>query len=204
MLMVYAFRFCLTTLLLSIMLVGCADLDNQQQGMDNNPNDDGNRNGVTNNNDTDPNNPNTLGNDDNLGQDNLNNGNGGYNTQDDGTVQDDNGGRTRMEIADEAADRVTQLEEVSQANVLTTDNNAYVAAVLEDDQEGELAEDMKNKIAQKVKAVDPDIDNVNVSTNPDFVDRVREYADAVDRGEPVEGLFDQLNEGIQRLFPNAE
>jgi spore cortex protein len=176
--------------------------------MDNGPNDvgynNGDENGVANDDDLDQDNQNILGNDDDPGQDNLNNGNDDNITQDnENGVGDDNDGRTRMEVADQAADRVAQLNEVRQANVLTTDNNAYIAAVLEDGQEGELSEQMKGKITQRVKAVDPDIDNVSVSTNPDFVDRVREYADAVDRGEPVEGMFDQLNEAIERLFPNV-
>ncbi|WP_165820884.1 YhcN/YlaJ family sporulation lipoprotein [Pueribacillus theae] len=184
--MVNVFRFCLTTMILSIVLIGCAGQNDNQQGMDNLPNN------VNYNDD----NGNGVGNDRN--QNNGNNGN------DDGNIGDNNGGRSRMEIADEAAERVTQLKEVRQANVLTTDNNAYVAALLEDGQKNELSEDTKNKIAQSVKAVDPDIDNVNVSTNPDFVDRVQEYADAVERGEPIEGLFDQLNESIERIFPTQE
>lgn len=187
--MVNVFRFCLTTMILSIVLIGCAGQNDDQQGMDNVPNNvnynDDNGNGVGNNND-------------NRNQNNLNSGN------DDGNIGDDNGGRSRMEIADEAAERVTQLKEVRQANVITTDNNAYVAALLEDGQDNKLSEDTKNKIAESVKAVDPDIDNVNVSTNPDFVDRVQEYADAVERGEPIEGLFDQLNETIERIFPTQE
>ncbi|WP_017728117.1 YhcN/YlaJ family sporulation lipoprotein [Halalkalibacterium ligniniphilum] len=187
--MVHFFRFSLTAMLLMIMLVGCAGQNNNQQGMDNTPNEVG----------TNDENRYRTTNDEN----NLINGNNDH-LQDDGNVGDGNNGRTGMEIAEEAAERVAQLEEVRQANVLTTDNYAYVAALLEDEQQGELSEDIKDKIAQRVKEVDPDIDRVNVSTNPDFVDRIQEYADALERGEPVEGLFEQLNETIQRVFPTQE
>jgi spore cortex protein len=194
MFMVHTLRFYLTTFLLSIVLVGCAADQDNQQGMDDDPTNvdynEGNRNEVTN--------------EDDMDQNILNNGDNDNITEDDGNVGDDNDGRTRMDVADEAADRVTQLKEVRQANVLTTNNNAYVAVILENGQEDEPTEQIKSKIANKVKEVDPDIDNVNVSTNPDFGDRVREYADAVDRGDPVEGLFDQLNETIERMFPDAE
>lgn len=212
--MVNVFRYCLTLSLLSIALVGCAGQNDQQEGMNNNPDNVGynNQDGADNNRNAGENNQNILGNDDDAGQNQLNGGNDDNITRDNGNVGDDNAGnagnqgqnQNRMEVADKAADRVAQLKEVRQANVLTTENNAYVAAILEDGQEGQLPDKVKNKIAKKVKAVDPNIENVNVSTNPDFVDRVRQYTNAVDRGEPVEGMFEQLNEGIQRLFPDAE
>jgi len=42
---------------------------------------------------------------------------------------------------------------------------------------------------------------VYVSTNPDFFDLTNGYIDDVNRGEPVEGFFDQFSNMIERLFP---
>src|SRR5690625_81679 len=150
---------------------------------------------------------------------------------------DDN---NRYEIAEEAADRITeQVDEIDRAYVLTTENNAYVAAGLDIDRsdrndrdgqgnttdnndqntktenlrrntpdgtdddrfEDQLSDDVKEEIGEIVRSVDNDIDNVYVTTNPDFFDLTNNYADDIDRGEPVEGFFDQIGNAIERLFP---
>ncbi|GAB3060783.1 YhcN/YlaJ family sporulation lipoprotein [Virgibacillus ainsalahensis] len=50
---------------------------------------------------------------------------------------DNNNGQSRYEVAEEAADRITEkIDEIDNAYVLTTDNNAYVAAGLDNDNEG--------------------------------------------------------------------
>ncbi|GAA3315455.1 hypothetical protein GCM10020331_010370 [Ectobacillus funiculus] len=81
-----------------------------------------------------------------------------------------------MEIADEAADRITELDEVKTANVIVTNRNAYAAVVLRDSAKRRSnRSSQKNKIADKVRAADPNIRNVYVSSNPDFVKRMKDY-----------------------------
>lgn len=113
---------------------------------------------------------------------------------------------TRMEVADRAADRIARdMKEVDQAYVLATDDNAYVATVLEDGNDNnQLTDALKRRIAQKVKETDPDINNVYVSANPDFVDLSNDYVNDVQAGEPVEGFFEEFNEMAQRIFPDAQ
>lgn len=65
----------------------------------------------------------------------------------------------------------------------------------------QLTDDIKQKVSDTVKSVDKDIDNVYVSTNPDFLDSVKNFADQADNGEPIEGLFDQMGNMIERVFP---
>lgn len=69
----------------------------------------------------------------------------------------------KMRVADEAADRVAKLKEVDRANVIVTDNNAYVAVMLTDRSRNELSKTVENKIAKEVRKADKDIDNVYVS-----------------------------------------
>ena len=143
-------------------------------------------------------------------------------------------------VADKAADRITdQIEEIDYAYVLTTGNNAYVAAVLDNDRVNnqnnkrgnnnnrnnndsifenqnndirnnagfnrengeELTNEVKSEIKDIVRSVDRDIDNVYVTTNPDFVDLTNNYIQDLDEGRPVRGLFDQIGNAIERLFP---
>lgn len=108
----------------------------------------------------------------------------------------------QFEIADKAAEKITKLRGVRQANVLVTRRNAYVSAVLDNDQQ-QLTREIEDKIADQVRAVDPGIRNVYVSTNPEFADRTNNYVKDVQAGRPVVGFFEQFNEIVARIFPNA-
>lgn len=105
------------------------------------------------------------------------------------------------QVAERAADEIVQLAFVQSAYVLKTENNAYVAAVLENGTE--LTRTMEHQIAQAVRRVDDTVDHVYVSTNPDFIDRVDTYIDDLRQGRPVEGFVEEFSEIIERLFPNA-
>jgi YhcN/YlaJ family sporulation lipoprotein len=107
----------------------------------------------------------------------------------------------RVQIANQAAQKITEIDGVNQANVLVTRRNAYVAASLDTNQQ--LTSDIENRISEQVRAADSNIQNVYVSTNPEFVDRVNSYVTETGQGRPVAGFFDQFNEMVQRIFPNA-
>lgn len=108
---------------------------------------------------------------------------------------------TEVDIAEEAAEKVTELDFVSSAYVLKTSKNAFVAAVLKDGKD--LSKQMEDQIAQKVRSVDRSVDQVYVSTNPNFIDRVDAYIDDIRAGRPVEGFFEEFSEMVDRMFPNA-
>jgi YhcN/YlaJ family sporulation lipoprotein len=108
----------------------------------------------------------------------------------------------RFDIAQTAADRIARLKGVKSANVLVTKHNAYVAAVV-NTPKNQITKVLEGQIAKEVHATDRSIQKVYVSTNPEFVDRVRQYVDDVRRGRPITGLFDQLNKIMQRIFPVA-
>ncbi len=107
----------------------------------------------------------------------------------------------RIQVADKAATKITQIKGVRQANVLVTRRNAYVSATLDNDQQ--LSRETEDRIAKQVRAVDPNVQNVYVSTNPDFVSRINEYVSEAQQGRPVAGFFEEFNEMVQRIFPNA-
>lgn len=65
----------------------------------------------------------------------------------------------------------------------------------------EITDDVKEKISDIVKDTDKNIDNVYVSTSPDFFELSNEFADDMDNGEPIEGFFDQIGNMIERVFP---
>lgn len=106
---------------------------------------------------------------------------------------------SRMRVADRAAKKIVSLPEVEDANVIVTDDNAYVAARLNDNRS--LSRDIERKIADQVKAADRDINNVYVSVNPDFYDRMTDYSNDIRSGRPIAGFFDEFTETVRRIFP---
>lgn len=110
--------------------------------------------------------------------------------------------RENYSLADREAGKVAELKEVRSAYVLTTDQNAYVAAVLEDDKNGNVSKELEKKISDQVKKENGSINNVYVSTNPDFVDRMRGYADKARNGKPIEGFGEEIADMVKRVFPN--
>lgn len=116
---------------------------------------------------------------------------------------DDKNNNSRMRVADKAQDKIENMQEVRHANVIVTENNAYVAVVLEDNTKGDVREDLENKISDQVKSTDKGIRNVFVSSNPDFVDRMGDYGDKIQGGKPIRGLFEEFTEMVQRVFPSG-
>ncbi|MFC7062700.1 YhcN/YlaJ family sporulation lipoprotein [Halobacillus seohaensis] len=113
---------------------------------------------------------------------------------------------TNYDVADKAAERISKdVKNVENAYVLKTRNNAYVAAEL-NNQNGDAEDvsgEVEDQITKIVKDTDQDIDNVYISTNPDFVDLTNNYVNDVDEGEPVQGFFREFGEMVDRVFPDA-
>ena len=106
----------------------------------------------------------------------------------------------KMRVADRVADKLVSMREIDRANVIVTDNNAYIGARLTDGRN--LTGNLERKISDEVKAVDRDIDNVYVSVNPDFYDRMTNYSNDIRNGKPIEGFFDEFTQTVRRVFPN--
>ena len=116
-------------------------------------------------------------------------------------VNNRNDNQNRMAVADKAAEKIVSMREVDQANVIVTDNNAYVAAKLANHNGNRLEKDIENKISDVVKSTDQNIDNVYVSVNPDFYERTTSYANDIRNGRPVAGFFDEFSTLVRRVFP---
>ena len=110
--------------------------------------------------------------------------------------------QTQLKVADEAANRIAKLDEVDNANVIVTNRNAYVAVVLKNEANGEVTDPLKEKISDQVRATDRDIRNVYVSSDPDFVNRMEGYGNRINEGATRNGLFEDFNETVRRVFPN--
>jgi len=193
------FKVMSVALATTVALVGC--------GTTNNDDGNANRDGATNN---DTNVEQTRYNDDNRATDNNrrnttntrynddnrnNNNNNRMNEARDGNKNE------QYNVSKEAADKITaEVDDVDRAYVLTTKNNAYVGVVMHDN---DVTDEVKKQITDVVKSVDNDIDKVYVTTNPDFIDLINDYANEARNGHPIGGFFDQIGDAIERVFPEG-
>lgn len=110
---------------------------------------------------------------------------------------------TQMRVHDEVKNKIEDLNEVKRAHVIITDSTAYVGVVLNDSQTNNISKDIENKISDRVRSTDKSIENVYVSSNPDFVDSMRDYSNKIQNGQPIRGLYDEFRDMVQRVFPTA-
>jgi len=113
----------------------------------------------------------------------------------------DKNNNQKVEVADDIADKIVEMEEVESANVIVTDTNAYVAVVLKEGAEG--SETTENKVADEVRSANSSFKNVYVSMNPDFVKQMDDYGTKIREDKPVEGFFEEFSDAMMRVFPDA-
>ncbi|CAH0136615.1 Lipoprotein YhcN [Peribacillus simplex] len=126
---------------------------------------------------------------------NVNDNNVNNNNNNDNGIND-------MRVSEDISNRVEDLKEVSNASVIVTENNAYVGAVLKDGGDKDIPNDLKEKVADAVRGADPSVDQVYVSANPDFVQRMKGYANDIENGKPVAGFAEEFRELVTRIFPS--
>lgn len=163
----------------------------------------------------------------------------------------------KYDVSEKAAERIVdEIAEIDRAYVLTTNNNAYVAAQLDEDNETpkdniakndrdnnstgtnirqtndrnakdrtvnegdsnkrkqdnhmsnrrdreghEVTDNVKNQIADIVQDEDGNIENVYVTSSPDFMNLADDYVTDMNNGKPIRGFFDQIGNTIERIFP---
>lgn len=105
-----------------------------------------------------------------------------------------------MVVSDQAEYAITAITEVDEANVIVTDNNAFVAVKLNKATDNRLSSKLENIIFREVKSVDQNIDNVYISANPDFFNRMNGYSSDLQNGRKTNGFSDL----IRRVFPDAK
>jgi hypothetical protein len=84
----------------------------------------------------------------------------------------------------------------NRANANTPNNNGTTNLEGQD-----VSMQLKNKIVSKVRKVNSKVNNVYVSANPNFNERMEGFMDKVRAGEPVEGMVEEFNTMVRRIFP---
>jgi spore cortex protein len=112
-------------------------------------------------------------------------------------------GSSKIIVVNRAADKVTKLSEIQQANIIVTDNNAYVAVKLEGSTRKQLTATTRSKITKAVKSVDANIDNVYISKKPQFYKRMTRYTEDIRHGRTSSNFINEFSNTIRRVFPDA-
>ena len=110
--------------------------------------------------------------------------------------------RTNISIEEVTADQVALIADVSEAIILETDNNAFVAVKLEPGSDS-ISLDLRNKIKQVVTSNVEHADAVHASNNPEFYQRMESYASYVKNQKPTDEYIHDFSETIRRVFPDA-
>jgi YhcN/YlaJ family sporulation lipoprotein len=114
-------------------------------------------------------------------------------------------GNSRLEMSNVIADQLAKQPGIDSAFVMMTDHNSYVAVkqkhVSMRGQSMEMTDAFKDKIADHVKSMSPSVENVYVSTNPDFVRRMASFASEAKNGRPIQGFLAEFNALVERMFP---
>lgn len=138
---------------------------------------------------------------------NMNNGNRNNGRMDNGVMNDNNGlfngsnnGLGLGRGGDLGTRDMNMSDNYKGTSIRGTDglNNRGV----EDQRmQADISNHVKQKIAKKVKSVKPNVQNVYVSANPDFVDRMTGYSERFNNGQPLRGMIIEFNTMVERIFP---
>lgn len=140
----------------------------------------------------------------NLPDNNNTNDIGRYNNNNNNMNNDMNMDNNMSARAENIADSVVDIAGVDDATVVITGDTALVGVDIAGKDNGEVTDNLKRSIINVVKKVDNRIDNVVVTASPDFFDRIDNIARDINRGKPLSGFVDEVNEIIRRVAPTAD
>ncbi|GAC44401.1 YhcN/YlaJ family sporulation lipoprotein [Paenibacillus popilliae] len=149
---------------------------------------------------------------------------------------------TNMQMNKKISNQIARMKGVKSANVMLTNNNAYVAVSTDGhmktkgtgkgahhlktkathhrgtgnlsarsktyahnmDTSSDVSSDLKQRIAEIVKKDAPQCQQVYVSSNPDFVQRMNEFMKSSAAGHPLSGFSREFEDMVHRIFPTQE
>lgn len=103
-----------------------------------------------------------------------------------------------IRVSQLAEQYVEKLAEVKRANVIYSNNNAYVA--IQPNHYESLSEVLNQKIADQVRKADNKIHKVYVSVNPDFYTTMNSYAYDIRSGRDKISLYRDFSNTVMNFF----
>lgn len=110
------------------------------------------------------------------------------------------------------ANIVEKIEGVRSATVIVNNNTAYVGLDLDKNVEGSTTNRIKKEVVTRVKNADLSTTRVNayrtittvyVTADMDTVTRLKNYSKDIQRGKPLSGMVDEIEELFRRPAPTS-
>ncbi|EOD01528.1 YhcN/YlaJ family sporulation lipoprotein [Caldisalinibacter kiritimatiensis] len=103
--------------------------------------------------------------------------------------------------ADKIANAVARMGEVNRATVVVNDNTAIVGVNMENNMEGTMNNDLRQRIERTVKNTDNKITSVAITTDPNLYSRIDSIARNIRDGEDMTGYRQDIQEIMMQISP---
>ena len=113
-----------------------------------------------------------------------------------------NDNNSMTERSKKIANKVVELNDIKSATVIITGDTALVGVNIPNNSSGKVTKELKDKVQNKVKDTDKNIDNVMVTADPDLIKRIDNVGNDIRSGKPLSGLGNEIEEIIRRITPN--
>lgn len=108
---------------------------------------------------------------------------------------------TARSQAKRIADAIAKERNIDSASCVITGDTALIGVQFEKQYKGELTDAIKKSVEKRVKDIEPDIDNVVVTADPDLLSRIKTIASDIENGKPLSGFTKEIEEIIRRINP---
>lgn len=106
-------------------------------------------------------------------------------------------------VADRAAVVAAKVPGVQRATVVVSGKTAFVGLDIKADVEKNRTNAIKDEVARRIKAAEPSLTTVNVTTDPDLVTRIKRIANGIKKGKPISSFASELEEIGRRITPRT-
>ncbi len=110
----------------------------------------------------------------------------------------------KMMTAHYLSEEIEGMEEVKHATVVTQNKNAYVAIEMNREKNVQMNEELKNRMVQRIRTIDPDIKNIYISTSAEFNNEMNGLAGNIERQTPAKEIGESFDELIKKTFPELK
>ncbi|MEH7178235.1 YhcN/YlaJ family sporulation lipoprotein [Neobacillus vireti] len=109
-----------------------------------------------------------------------------------------------LHVENGAQEKVENLPEVKEATIIVSNRNAYAAVEMDDDFHGEMSSFVEDQIAQHIREADPNVQNVYISGNRDFIKQMSHYRDEIQNGRSTAVINDGFQTMVHKFFLNHQ
>lgn len=92
----------------------------------------------------------------------------------------------------EAAAELNRISEISRSYIVVDGDDAVVGLIFDANYRGGLTERIADMVREKLRTLDPKLDDIEITAEPDQVKRIQTLADKVTAGAAMEQLEDEF------------